>query len=201
MSVKRIKLKEKSPQFVDDKPKAKAGTTHCDMPGCPSTGEFRAPKDRGLRDYYCFCETHIREYNAAWDFFDGMSQIDIEKHMRDSLFGDRPTWIYTAAPGWEDQLRAKAAGYRDFEDEEKPRRERQAPGPQETTPERDALIIMGLEPPVTFNKIKERYRTLMKTYHPDLKPGDAQAEELVKRVNMAYTILRAAHEKFEKISV
>jgi DnaJ-class molecular chaperone len=57
---------------------------------------------------------------------------------------------------------------------------------------------MGLTPPVSFEKIKERYRTLMKTYHPDLKPGDAEAEELVKRVNMAYTILKAAHEKYEE---
>ena len=59
---------------------------------------------------------------------------------------------------------------------------------------------MGLEPPVTFTKIKERYRTLMKAHHPDRNPDDKEAEEIVKRVNMAYTILKAAHEKYETLN-
>ncbi|HEY8963862.1 MAG TPA: molecular chaperone DnaJ, partial [Alphaproteobacteria bacterium] len=91
MVVKRVKLKEKSPEFVEDKARAKSKAKMCDMPGCKQAGEFRAPKDRGLKEYYCFCVDHVREYNAAWDFFEGMSQGDIENHIRESMFGDRPT--------------------------------------------------------------------------------------------------------------
>ncbi|NBX67297.1 MAG: molecular chaperone DnaJ [Proteobacteria bacterium] len=167
------------------------------MPGCPHAGEHKAPKDRGLQEYYFFCAGHISEYNAAWDFFDGMSQMDIEKHIRESMFGDRPTWVYTAQPGFEDMLREKVSAFRDFEDAKPKREQKKQEG---STPENEALAIMGLTAPVTFNKIKERYRTLMKAHHPDRNQGDKEAEEIVKRVNMAYTILKAAHEKYEKLT-
>ncbi len=198
MATKRVKLKDKSPEFAENAKAAKPGVPPCDMPGCKNPGEHRAPKDRGLRDYYHFCFAHAQEYNKAWDFFAGMSQGDIEEHIRNAMFGDRPTWIYTSAPDWEDTLRARAQSYRSFEEEPKKERKDQQ-RPPEATPEREALGIMGLEPPVTFAKIKERYRTLMKEYHPDRRPGDKEAEETVKRVNMAYTILKAAHEKYEAI--
>lgn len=197
MTPKRVKLKDKSPDFAEDRKAAKPHAQKCDMPGCREAAEHRAPKDRGLQEYYNFCFLHAQEYNKAWDFFEGMSQSDIEQSIRDSMFGDRPTWVYTSAPDWEDTLRARAQSYRDFSEEE-PRRK---PKEEKPAPEQEALMIMGLEPPVTFVKIKERYRTLMKAHHPDRNPGDKEAEEIVKRVNMAYTILKAAHEKYETIKV
>jgi hypothetical protein len=197
MTPKRVKLKEKSPEFAEGKAKPRAHA--CDMPGCPEAGEFRAPKDRGLQDYYHFCFQHVQEYNKAWDFFDGMSQADIEAQIKNAMFGDRPTWIYTSAPDWEETLRARAQSYRSFSEDEPHKKKEQAIPPVGQTPEREALLIMGLEPPVTFVKIKERYRTLMKEHHPDRNPNNKQAEEIVKKVNMAYTILKAAHEKYDKI--
>jgi DnaJ-domain-containing protein 1 len=196
MTPKRIKLKDKSPEFAENSKKSKAGVRLCDMPGCQNPGEHRAPKDRGLQDYYHFCFQHAQEYNKAWDFFQGMSQADIEASIRNAMFGDRPTWIYTTAPDWEDTLRARAQNYRDFTDKEERKKERAR---EEQTPEREALLIMGLEPPITFSKIKERYRSLMKEHHPDLRPNDKESEEIVKRVNMSYTILKAAHEKYETL--
>lgn len=197
MSVKRVRLKEKSPEFAEEGKKQGPQARTCDMPGCREAGEHKAPKDRGLTDYYFFCTGHIAEYNAAWDFFDGMSQSDIEKHIRESMFGDRPTWVYTANPNFEDVLREKVAGFRNFEDF---KTKREPPRREEATPEREALEIMGLTAPVTFAKIKERYRTLMKAHHPDRNQGSKEAEEIVKRVNMAYTILKAAHEKYETLA-
>lgn len=196
MTVKRVKLKEKSPDFVEAKTTTPVKHA-CDMPSCRAAGDFRAPKDRSLSDYYHFCETHIREYNAAWDFFSGMSQSDIEKHIRESMFGDRPTWVYTADPNLAETLRNKVHGFRNFGDDEAAKeKRRRIPADQSGSPEHDALALLGLELPTTFAKIRERYRTLMKTYHPDKNPGDKDAEELVKRINMAYTILKAAHEQY-----
>ena len=34
---------------------------------------------------------------------------------------------------------------------------------------------------------------------PDLNQGDKQAEDLLKEINMAYTILKLAFAKFEKL--
>ena len=38
----------------------------------------------------------------------------------------------------------------------------------------------------------------MKKYHPDVNPGDRSAEDVIKTINMSYTILRLAYEKFER---
>src|SRR5205085_8670370 len=45
----------------------------CNFPGCEETGEFRAPMGR-LREgqYFCFCLDHVRQYNASYNYFNGM---------------------------------------------------------------------------------------------------------------------------------
>ena len=131
MATKRVKLKPQSPEFAESsKPKAKSHK--CDMPGCDKPGDHRAPKDRGLRDYYHFCFDHAQEYNKAWALFERMRQGHIDDHTRNAIYGPRPTWIYTSAPDWEDTLRARAQGYRNFSEDE-PKKERKAP-PAEATP-------------------------------------------------------------------
>jgi len=42
-----------------------------------------------------------------------------------------------------------------------------------------------------------RYKILVKKFHPDVNPDDPKAEEMIKTVNMSYTILKLAYEKFE----
>lgn len=192
MSVSRIKLKDHSPEFVDDKP-AKPKTRTCEMDGCRNEGEFRAPKDRSLQCHYWFCEAHIRDYNAAWNFFSGMSDTEVEQHVRRSMLGDRPTWIYSSRPEMAEQIRARASSFRDFETEFEPKKPKRA---VPKGPEAEALEIMGLAPPITYDEIKARYKELAKRHHPDANAGDPASEEMFKRINMAYTILKAAHEKF-----
>ncbi|MFR0737520.1 MAG: hypothetical protein ACLSHR_11630 [Oscillospiraceae bacterium] len=42
----------------------------CDHPGYEKAGEYRAPKDRKLKDYW-FCLEHVQEYNAQWNYYAG----------------------------------------------------------------------------------------------------------------------------------
>ena len=62
-----IKLKPQSPEFDENKPKVEKH--ECDMPNCDDIGEYKAPKHRGLNEYYHFCIEHVREYNKAWNQF------------------------------------------------------------------------------------------------------------------------------------
>lgn len=41
----------------------------CDHPGCNKDGEFKAPKNRSLKDYYWFCLEHVQEYNSRWNYY------------------------------------------------------------------------------------------------------------------------------------
>lgn len=197
----RIKLKENSPEFAEGK--SKANTKACDMPGCRECGDFRAPKDRSLADHYWFCQDHITEYNKAWDFFSGMPASEVEKHILNSIYGDRPTRRYDVNGAAAEALRARVWQTYHFTDQEPPKSfERDGSVhkvPQ--TPEHQAMELMGLEAPLDLKKIKARYKELAKKHHPDLNKGDKKAEELLKEINMAYTILKLAFAKYEKLAV
>lgn len=195
--MKRVRLKENSPEFADEI-KINKNARQCDIAGCTHVGDFRAPKDRDLKAYYHFCLHHVTDYNRAWNYFDGMNDSDIQDHMYSSLFGDRPTWRYSTFGDLEEKLRHKAFGFRahhhDQEHEQKRQRERVIPT---DTPEGEAMKIMDLAPPVDLTVIKARYKELAKKYHPDRNPDNPEAEEKLKDINMAYTVLRLAYQKFE----
>ena len=42
-----------------------------DDKGCNKPGEYRAPKNRGLKEYYWFCLEHVQAYNAKWNYYEG----------------------------------------------------------------------------------------------------------------------------------
>lgn len=195
----KIKLKPKSPEFDTDDKTSKAST--CEIPGCSEPGDHKAPKHRGLNEYYMLCFDHVREYNQAWDFFSGMSADEVEEYMIDSLYGNRPTWKYGVNGENPEDILIRAAWQSYHNTEEEPKRDQQQDPTafKNNSPEYEALAIMGLEPPITLPEIKTRYKALAKKHHPDLNKGCEKSEALLKQINMAYTILKLAYEQFEKL--
>lgn len=195
----KIYLKPNSPEFAEG-PQKKAKPMRCDMPGCQNEGVYKAPKHRGLNEYYHFCLEHVREYNKAWNFFEGLSDAEVQNHMHKSLYGDRPTWKSGVNGNSEDALYDKIWKTYHGEDEPPKREEKHHfDSTSSNTPEVEALAILGVEPPIDLKDIKKRYKELAKKHHPDLNKGCTKSEELLKRVNMAYTILKLAYENFEKL--
>ena len=61
--------------------------------------------------------------------------------------------------------------------------------------QRDYYEVLGLDKSADADAIKRAYRQLAKKYHPDLNPGNAEAEKNFKEVNEAYSILSDADKK------
>lgn len=195
----KIFLKPNSPEFADGRSSSsQTRRRRCDMPGCPGHGEHRAPKDRSLADYFWLCADHVQEYNKAWNFFSGMSTADIEDYINSAAVWDRPTQRFDSMANAE-AIRQKAWQTYHFTEEAPPKSRFSDSSPVRQTAEFEALGIMGLESPVTLAEIKARYKTLVKKYHPDHNREDPTAEELLKKINMAYTILKVAYQKFEEL--
>ncbi len=171
-------------------------TRPCDVPGCSAPGDHRAPKDRDLKEYYHFCLEHVQDYNKSWDYFSGLSDDQIQNHILNSLYGERPTRRYDIDGRLQEALQEKI---RDFlggpDPAADPRRTRRPPESLPLSPESQALAILGLGVPVTIEEIRLRYRELVRIHHPDRTGGDKDSEEALKSITMAYTILRQAHEK------
>ena len=60
---------------------------------------------------------------------------------------------------------------------------------------RDYYEAMGLNKSASDDEIKKAYRKLAKQYHPDLHPGDKEAEEKFKELNEAYEVLSDKDKK------
>ncbi|SCW30865.1 molecular chaperone DnaJ [Ruminococcaceae bacterium YRB3002] len=66
---------------------------------------------------------------------------------------------------------------------------------------RDYYEVLGVSKNATDDELKKAYRKQAKKYHPDLNPGDAEAEAKFKEVNEAYAVLsdeqkRAQYDRF-----
>lgn len=171
----------------------------CAHPGCPEAGEYRAPKDRNLSEYQWLCLEHVREFNKSWNFFDGLNDAQVEDHIRQDTYWQRPTWKMgrngagTRSDGpdindpfgvYRDNVGAGAADAR--------RRWQQTQHdrpPRPDTPEDRALRVMGLDWPLEKDVLRSRYLSLVKQHHPDVNQGDKDAEDRLKEINAAYRLL------------
>lgn len=60
---------------------------------------------------------------------------------------------------------------------------------------RDYYEVLGVDKSVSEDELKKAYRKAAKKYHPDLNPGDAEAEKKFKEVNEAYEVLSDSEKK------
>jgi len=54
---------------------------------------------------------------------------------------------------------------------------------------KDYYEVLGVSPDSDASEIKKAYRKLARTYHPDTRPDDPQAEERFKQISEAYRVL------------
>ena len=62
-------------------------------------------------------------------------------------------------------------------------------------PKRDYYEVLGVSKDADDAAIKKAYRALAKKYHPDMNPGDAEAEKKFKEASEAYAVLSDAEKR------
>lgn len=165
----------------------------CAAPGCSADAIHRAPVSRrNLKSFIWLCLGHVREYNAAWDYYAGLSEPEIEAHRRADTTWRRPSWPFGASGAF--RMNGEDPVIRDvFGIYENVGTASGAQGPKSWEPqteEQKALATLGLAPSVTADQIKARYKELVKRLHPDANGGDKKAEERLKLINDAYSTLK-----------
>ena len=180
------------------KPAPAPEKARCDFPGCTREGEFRAPQGRDREgQFFCFCLDHVREYNASYNYFNGMTADDVANYQRDALTGHRPTWTMgsnRAAKGFredgETQGTADPLGMFRAGVDAKAARKREPLKPRVGVAAMKALDTLGLDDTAGAPTVKARYKDLVKQLHPDANGGDRSNEDRLREIIRAYNYLK-----------
>lgn len=174
----------RSPRFAPEEPPG--GPRACEWPDCAEPALYRAPRSRAnLREYAWFCLDHVREYNATWNYYAGMSEADIEADKRQDTVWQRPSWPLGGIRPSNGRRPRINDGFGFFADEEPVQR-------QPRSAHEKAMQVLELSPPVTVATVKARYKELCKRHHPDANGGDKAAEERFKVISDAYRTVMSA---------
>ncbi len=159
-------------------PQKDQGIRQCDHEGCPNKGEYRAPKDKNLKEYYWFCLKHVQEYNAKWNYYDGNIP---EEELENSFKRFKSKVKYKTGFRFKDSTGFFDEYANDYFLAEKTYFSRE---------EKDALKVLELEPDsLDLKKLKSQYKKLSKKYHPDVNGGDKAMEEKFKQISVAYKLM------------
>jgi hypothetical protein len=145
----------------------------CDRHGCQEPGDCPAPKSPNSPERWMFCQRHAAEYNAGWDYFEGLSQEEADARAAEEN-RDNSGYRESAHHAWA--------------------------GPGDGSRSRDemrALDVLGLDADADFDAVRKAWRAKAKEVHPDVRPGDAEAARAFQAVQLAYEVLRQAEERRE----
>lgn len=190
---------------ADDENAAGRNTPSCQWKGCDKPGGHRAPMGRGRDgEYFNFCIDHVRQYNATYNYFDGMSDAEVSDFQKDALTGHRPTWK-VGANAWangsdenvsdnksRDQPGNKARRANAFFDWRSEKSQKDRPRRSLRPIEKKSLDALHLTETATREEIKQRFKELVKRHHPDANGGDTRSEDTLREIIQAYNYLKQA---------
>lgn len=170
---------------------------YCAAPGCTAPGEFKAPLRPGNFDgpgtWLFLCLDHVREHNATYNFFEGMSPEEISEAQSPLSGWAQPSRVFAAngadpPPKWSDfadpldAISGRFGRHRD----------KGSRISRFSRNERRALSVLGLDEGADRHALRQRYSTLVRRYHPDKNGGDRSKEARLGEVIEAYQLLRKA---------
>ena len=168
----------------------------CAVPGCGEAGEYKAPlapaSFDGPGSWRFLCLDHVREHNARYNFFTGMSAEEITAAQSPVAGWERSSRPFAhlgadPAPPWGD--------FADPLDAIAGRFGRNGSGAGQsrfTRAEQRALDVLGLGEQADRHALRQRYSHLVRRYHPDKNGGDRSHERRLGEVIEAYQLLRTS---------
>jgi hypothetical protein len=167
----------------------------CEWKNCKKSGKFKAPQEKdNSKNYKWLCEEHIKLFNNNWNYFEGMSQNEIENFIKSDITWHRPTQKFGSSDNffnilWNNALNDNFnlfKGEKIFKDSKYKRL---------NAKDKDAFKIMGLEINAEWLIIQKKFKILVKKFHPDRNAGNKQFEDKLKKITLAYSHLKLIMRK------
>ena len=164
----------------------------CEWSNCKEVAKFKAPTEKdNSKNFKWLCKVHVKLFNKNWNYFDGMSQNEIENFLKSDLTWHRPTQKFGSTDNffnilWNNTLNDK---FKIFKENE----ERSVRGDKHKKlceKDKEAFRIMDLKFNDDLTALQKKFKSLVKKFHPDKHAGNKKYEDKLKKITLAYSHLK-----------
>ena len=162
----------------------------CDWNNCNEIGEYKAPIEKdNSKKYRLLCLEHVKEFNKNWNYFSGMDDSQVIDFLKSDMIWHKPTQSFSSSDNFfkilwnntlkdeldKDKINGEFNHMRQFKFDNK---------------DIKAFEILGVSVGLKWQKIQEKFKSLVKKFHPDINAGNKKYEEKLKQITLAYTQLK-----------
>jgi len=169
--------------------------TICDWNNCFEIGKYRAPIEKdNSKNFRLLCLKHIKEFNKNWNYFSGMSDREVIEFLKSDMTWHKKTQSFSSSDNffkvlWNNVLNE---GMEDLNLKDKFIRNKKIPFDKDDI---KAFSILGVKVGLKWDKIQQKFKKLVKKFHPDINAGDKNYEEKLKVITLAYTQLKNTYRQ------
>ena len=166
----------------------------CDWNNCNNIGEYKAPVEKdNSKKYRMLCLEHVKEFNKNWNYFSGMNDSQILNFLKSDMTWHKPTQSFSSSDNffkvlWSNTLKDemdKIKFNNDFNNMNKFKFNNN---------DIKAFDILGISVGLDWKKIQEKFKKLVKKFHPDMNSGNKKFEDKLKVITLAYTQLKNTYK-------
>ena len=162
----------------------------CDWNNCSEEGSYKAPIEKdNSKKFRLLCLIHVKEFNKNWNYFQGMNDNQIYDFIKSDMTWHKPTQSFSSSDNfftilWNNALKDELNKYKlngksDHISKFKFNHN-----------DLKAFSILGLSVGLKWEKIQEKFKKLVKKFHPDMNSGNKKYEDKLKVITLAYTQLK-----------
>ncbi len=162
----------------------------CDWNYCSEEGRYKAPKERdNSKNFRLLCLEHVKEFNKNWNYFSGMDDRQIMEFLRSDITWHKPTQSFSSSDNffkvlWNNALKDEMAKFHlnnnyNYMNKFKFNHN-----------DIKAFEILGITVGLKWEKIQQKFKKLVKKFHPDMNAGNKKFEDKLKVITLAYTQLK-----------
>ena len=162
----------------------------CAWENCFEIGEYRAPTEKdNSKKYKLLCLIHIKEFNKNWNYFSDMTESEIFDFLKSDMTWHKPTQSFSSSDNffkilWNNALKddVKSANFIN--------RQNNLKKFKFNNNDIKAFSVLGISVGLKWNKVQEKFKKLVKKFHPDMNAGNKKYEDKLKVITLAYTQLK-----------
>ena len=164
--------------------------TICDWNNCFEIGEYRAPIEKdNSKNFRLLCLKHVKEFNKNWNYFSGMNDEEVINFLKSDITWHKPTQGFSSSDNffkvlWNNVLNE---GFDDLKFKKHLNNDRNL---KFNNNDIKAFAVLGISVGLKWDKIQQKFKKLVKKFHPDINSGDKNYEEKLKVITLDYTQLK-----------